>query len=169
MWGGIGLQLAQTRQSLHIQQGKGRLPVYTQEGSKVALHICREGRFSLYTHRKGGVLVSTQGRRKGKGKILICTHREWLWILTGIPGSPEGPASPSSPVLPYTSEETVSTMSPPSPTQHTACCASSLWGKAVTYQFSLLAFGPCSSREPLSEQGSEVRVKIRAWSGSELK
>lgn len=61
--------------------------------------------------------MSTQRRRKRRGKILLCTHREGLWILTGIPGSPEGPASPSSPVLPYKNEETVSSIFPPFPTQ----------------------------------------------------
>lgn len=154
-----------TGKAVSIYNRKGQAPVYTQGGSKVALHVHREGRFSLYTHQRGRILVSTQGMRKGRGKILLCTHRGGLWILTGIPGSPEGPASPSSPVLPYTSEEILNSMFLPFLTQlcllspgensHLPVLPSRLW--------TLLVQGAPA------RTGIGVRVKIGASPGSELK
>lgn len=109
--GRAGPQHAQTRQNLHIHRG----PVYTRGKEHGPLHKRRGGRVSLYTHRRGRVLVPTKGEGgEKKGMVLLCTHREGLWILTGIPGSPEGPASPSSPALPCRSEESENAMSPPS-------------------------------------------------------
>lgn len=110
-----------------------------------------------------------------RGKILLCTHREGLWILTGIPGSPEGPASPSSPVLPYTSEETVNTMSSPSPTQHRMLCLLSLEESSShlpvlpSRLWTLLVQGD-PARTGIRGQGQDkglvrfrVQVKITVW------
>lgn len=89
--------------------------------------------------------------------------------LTGMPGSPEGPASPSSPARPCTDRRALSaallpppsppalgaahTPLPPSPSRSSPGCPSPHQHKEATYQFSLLALGPCSTREALCITG----------------
>lgn len=110
-------------QNLHTHRG----PVYTWRKEQGPLHKRRGAGFHC-THTRGVEFLCQHREREGRGRgmVLLCTHREGLWILTGIPGSPEGPASPSSPALPCRSEESENAIHPWS----TACCSSLLWGKS---------------------------------------
>lgn len=149
MEGRAGPQHAQTRQNLHIHRG----PVYTWGKEQGPLHKRRGAGFHC-THTRGVEFLCQhrERERRGRGMVLLCTHREGLWILTGIPGSPEGPASPSSPALPCRSEESENAMSPLSTLGALPAVPPFSGEKAATHRFSLLAFGPSSAREPLQDR-----------------
>lgn len=136
-------------QNLHTHRG----PVYTWRKEQGPLHKRRGAGFHC-THTRGVEFLCQHRERKGRGRgmVLLCTHREGLWILTGIPGSPEGPASPSSPALPCRSEESENAMSPLSTPGALPAVPPFSGEKATTHRFSLLAFGPSSAREPLQDR-----------------
>lgn len=110
----------------------------------------RHANISLHGERGARVsagVVEGGGGGAGGGK---------LGTLTGMPGSPEGPASPSSPAWPCTGRESRECPHGPSVQARALPLTPPNQDKEATYQFSLLALGPCSSREALHK--SEVRA-----------